>query len=240
MRRVLTANGDIFRPKGPLKREIDLATERTADVIRVLGGHLSDARRRHIDEVVAHRTRRLTVAVEGVSDPHNAAAVIRTADAFGVQTVHVVESGVRFVSSRKVTQSAHKWVDLVTWPAPGEFARAMSEAGFAILVAAADGALTVADVPRDRRVALAFGNEHEGVSAQMRGLAQGSFRVPMFGFVESLNVSVAAGVALAALRADGAGDLEPRDAETLRARFYLRAVKASVEIFEREGNGVKP
>jgi tRNA (guanosine-2'-O-)-methyltransferase len=234
MRRVTTANGDVFSPRGPLRREIELAAERTADVIRVLGAHLSDARRRHIDDVVAHRTRRLTVAVEGVSDPHNAAAVIRTADAFGLQTVHVVESGVRFVSSRKVTQSAHKWVDLVTWPAPGDFARAMNEGSFTMLVAAADGALDVADVPRDRPVALVFGNEHEGVSDCMRGLSQGSFRIPMFGFVESLNVSVAAGVALSRLRADGRGDLEPRDAETLRARFYLRAVNHSFEIFERE------
>ena len=234
MRRVSAIDGDVFRPRGQLAREIELARAAPGEVARVLGPRLSAERRHRIDQVVAGRTRRLTVAVEGLYDPHNAAAVIRTADAFGVQDVHVVEGPHRFLSSRKVTQGAHKWVDLAVWSAPEPFVERMRADGRRVLVAAMDGALALDELDPAAPQALVFGNEADGISARMRDLADGAFAIPMRGFVESLNVSVAAAVALHALRRGAAGDLGEAEAAVLRARFYLRAVRAGYDIVQLE------
>jgi tRNA (guanosine-2'-O-)-methyltransferase len=230
VRRSRTIDGDVFRPRGQARKEIDLARSSPADVIRVLGPHLSEERRRRIDAVVDRRTTRIEVVVEGVHDPHNTAAVIRTADAYGIQNVHVIEGEKRFLSSRKVTQGAHKWVDIFVWRALDPFVEQMREQGRGILVADMEGAVDIVDLKVDRPSALVFGNEADGISARMREVADGAFKIPMHGFVESFNVSVAAAIALATLCADGRGSLSPIEAEILRARFYLRAVRGGYDI----------
>lgn len=233
MRSVSADDGDVFRPRGQARREIDLATADPDRVVRALAPFLTAARRERIEAVLARRTRRLALATEGVHDPHNSAAVIRTADAFGVQAVHVVEGGCRFAASRKVTQGAHKWVDLAVWSRPEPFVERMRAEGRAVLVAAMDGARRLGELTLERPLALVFGNESEGVSPRMRGLADGAFAIPMHGFAESLNVSVAAAIATFALRAGGAGDLDPDELRVLRARFLLRAVRAGYDIVLR-------
>jgi len=225
---------DAFRPRPAAERERELARANARGVIDALGPRLSEERRRRIDTVVANRTGRLHVALEGVHDPHNAAAVVRTADAFGVQRVHIVEHGVRFRASRKVTQGAHKWIDISVWRTRAPFVAAMHEAGARVLVAAMDGAIELGEIGTALPVALVFGNEADGISAELRGLADGAFRIPMFGFVESFNVSVAAAIAMSALRAGGGGDLDPEEADELRARYYLRAVRAGYDIASLE------
>jgi tRNA (guanosine-2'-O-)-methyltransferase len=225
---------DAFRPRPAAERERELARTNARGVIDALGPRLTEERRRRIEAVVANRTGRLHVALEGVHDPHNAAAVVRTADAFGVQRVHIVEHGVRFRASRKVTQGAHKWVDISVWRTPGPFVEAMREAGARVLVAAMDGALDVRALDPAEPMALVFGNEADGISAELRELADGAFRIPMYGFVESLNVSVAAAIAISALRGAGGGDLSPEAADELRARYYLRAIRAGYEIARLE------
>ncbi|MDJ0766221.1 MAG: TrmH family RNA methyltransferase [Myxococcota bacterium] len=233
MKRVTSEGRDVFRPKGQLAREISLATRFPEAVVAVLKERLSKERQARIDNVVSHRTRRIAVAIEGVRDPHNTAAVIRTADAFGVQVVHVIEHGDRFLSSRKVTQGAHHWVDLGVWPSPRLFVEAMHAEGKQVLIAAADSQMTLSEIDPDVPVAIVFGNEHAGVSREMQCVSDSAFRIPMFGFSQSINVSVAAGIAIAALRREGVGDLERQEAEILRARFYLRAVRAGYAIVQR-------
>ena len=80
MKRVSSHTSDVFRPKGQLKRELELAASQPQEVTLILEERLSEERRARIENVLAHRTRRLAVAVEGVHDPHNTAAVIRSAD----------------------------------------------------------------------------------------------------------------------------------------------------------------
>ncbi|MCP4674139.1 MAG: RNA methyltransferase [Deltaproteobacteria bacterium] len=230
MKRVSSDGMDVFRPKGQLGKEIELASRAPGEVIRILSDKLSDERRLRIDDVVSRRTRHLTVAIEGVRDPHNTAAVIRTADAFGLQVVHVIERGDRFLSSRKVTQGAHKWVDLGVWERAELFAKVVRDEGKKILIATMDGALPLEDLDPTEPMALVFGNEHDGVSPEMREISDGAFFIPMFGFTESINVSAAAAITLAALRKGGDGSLTPKEAEILRARFYLRAVRAGYDI----------
>jgi tRNA (guanosine-2'-O-)-methyltransferase len=242
MRRVRAIDGDLFRPRGQVRREIELAESDPLEVVEVLGGRLSEERRRRIDDVVAHRTRTIAAVVDGVHDPHNTAAVIRTADAYGIQDVHVVEGERKFLSSRKVTQGAHKWVDISVWSSAEPFFARMRQQGRQVLVAETEASDDVREIDVDRPTALVFGNEAEGISPLMRERADGAFRIPMHGFAESFNVSVAAAIALSILRDDGRGDLSPEEADVLRARFYLRAVRAGYDIVmlergRRRGSG---
>ncbi len=230
MKRVSGDSGDIFKPRGQLKREIELAERYPEEVVRVLSPHLTDERRSRIDGVVAHRIRRQTVAVEGVFDPHNGAAVIRTAEASGLQTVHIIERDYRFLSSRKITQGTHKWVDLAVWKSPEEFARAVKGEGKQILVADAGARQSLDEVDPAMPVAMVFGNEHQGISREMRRLSDGAFSIPMRGFAESFNVSVAAAIGISSITRNKPGDLTETERAILRARFYLRAVRAGYEI----------
>ena len=230
MKRVSGESGDVFKPKGQLGREIALATQHPEEVVRILSRHLSDERRDRIDGVVDRRIRGQTVAIEGVMDPHNSAAVIRTAEAFGLQTVHIIEGAYRFLSSRKITQGTHKWVDLAVWKSPSEFARAVKREGKRVLVADAGAHQSVYDIDPAAEVAMVFGNEHLGISPEMRRISDGAFSIPMRGFAESFNVSVAAAIGISSIARDKGGDLTDRERAVLRARFYLRAVRAAYEI----------
>ena len=223
-------NRDVFRPRGQLAKEIDCAERYPDFVVSALQHYLSEERRQRIETVIAHRTNRLSLALDGLTDPHNTAAVIRTADAFGVQLVQVIESKAKFVSSRKVTQGSHKWVDFAVWTSPEIFAAAMKKKGIAMFVAEATAKKSVYELTLTGPTVVVFGNEHEGVSAVVAEQAAGSFSIPMFGFVDSINVSAAAAVTLAALRQGGQGDLSAPELKVLRARFYLRAVRAGLDI----------
>lgn len=210
-----------------------MAKAQPQKVCDVLGQMMTDARRETIDDVISHRTQRLHVAIEGVHDPHNTAAIIRTADAYGVQNIHIIEGATRFKSSAAVTQGAHKWIDIHMYRDTSSFISAMRSQHMRVLVAAMDGAVNVSDVDTSSPLVLVFGNEAEGISDEMREAADGAFKIPMFGFVESFNVSVAAGISISTLRQNGGGDLTEPEKAVLKARYYLRSVRAGIDIVNR-------
>ena len=230
MKRITGHKGDIFKPKGQLKREIDLAERHAERVVEILGDFVSEERAQFFDRVIQSRIRKLTVAVDGVTDPHNTAAVIRTAEAFGMQTVHIVENGTPFQSSRRVTRGTHKWIDFAVWKTPSQFADAVKGEGKRILTAEAGAAVPLDELDPNIPTALVFGNEKDGISEEMRALSDGNFYIPMDGFAESLNVSVAAAVSIHSLCRRISGDLSPREQSVLKARYYLLSVRAGYDI----------
>src|SRR5262249_42920508 len=108
-------------------------------------------------------------------------------------------------------------------------AESLRARGYGIYTARMDGELTVDDLHDLPQAALVFGNEHRGVSETMKSLAQGSFRVPMVGFVESLNISVAAAIAFHAATRARQGDLTLQKREELVARFLAASVSNADE-----------
>jgi len=209
---------------------------------------LSDAefllpeRKERIDRVVASRSRTLTVVMEAFCDPQNVNAVLRTCEAFGVQEVHVVEGPMKpYDRNKKISQNADKWLDVVRWTGTAECLDALRGRGFAIYATHLDeGSRALAELSFAPKVALVFGNEQRGVSAEAMSRADLAYAIPMSGFVRSLNVSVAAAVSLArAVERREAergrhGDLEEADAAALRERFYLLAVKQRARITKAE------
>ena len=225
-----------FTPTGQSEKELKMAQTEPQKVADVLGEILSEERKETIENAVSHRTNRLQIAIEGVHDPHNTAAIIRTADAFGVQNIHIIEGATRFRSSASVTQGAHKWIDIHMYRNTPHFIEKMRQQEIRVLVAAMDGAANVSEIKTDSPVVLVFGNEAEGISDEMRSQADGAFKIPMYGFVESFNVSVAAGISISTIRQQGEGHLTEEQRSVLRARYYLRSVRAGYDIVKRAVN----
>jgi tRNA (guanosine-2'-O-)-methyltransferase len=199
-------------------------------------------RKARIDEVVGNRTRTLTVVMEALCDPQNVNAVLRTCEAFGVQELHVVEGPAkRYDPNKKVSQNADKWLDVRRWPSIRDCVAHLKGEGFRIY-ATYLGADSVAlgDLSFAPKVALVFGNEHRGVTDEAVALADANFTIPMLGFVQSLNVSVAAAITLAraverrCVERGRHGDLPDAEAQALRERFYVLAVKQRSRIAKAE------
>ena len=200
------------------------------DVVRVLGPVVTEARRARIDAVASLRTRSLVPVLEDLADPHNGAAVMRTADAFGCQEVHVIEDRHRFVVSHRITRGTHHWLDLVRHQGPAACMDHLHARGFEVFVAAMDGELGPDDLARRPKVAVVFGNEHKGASDEVRRRVDGTYRIPMVGFVESLNVSVASAITLHAASQGRRGDLDEQGRQEIRARFLLASVRDAERI----------
>ena len=207
-----------------------------------MSGYLLPERKARIDEVVSRRTRTLVVVIEALCDPQNVNAVLRTCDAFGVQEVHVVEGPMKgFDRNKKISQNADKWLDVSRWASTSECLVALKKRGFAIHVTwLGQGTVGLSDLDFAGPVALVFGNESRGVSDQALALADARFAIPMRGFSQSLNVSVAAAVSLAGAverreaQRGSHGDLPEAEAQSLRERFYLLAVKQRSRIAKAE------
>ncbi len=197
---------------------------------------LRPARRFRLEQALARRTRTLTVVLHGVHDPHNQAAVMRTCEALGVQEVHVVETDQPPLRpSPRVSQNAHRWLDLVHHPDLAAACRELGGRGFR-LAAAGFGrrAVPLVELPATRPLALVLGNESRGLTAAEQGACDLTFSIPLHGLSQSLNVSVAAGVALGWLIEarrrtwGGPGDLSDEERMALRARFYAVAAGAKL------------
>jgi len=204
--------------------------------------YLLPERKARIDEVVSRRTRSLVVVMEAFCDPQNVNAVLRTCDAFGIQEVHVVEGPMKgWDRNKKISQNADKWLDVTRWPSTRECLEALKARGYAVYATwLGEGTVGLADLSFAGRVALVFGNESRGVSDEALALADARYAIPMRGFSQSLNVSVAAAVTLAravdrreVLRGRH-GDLPEAEAEELRQRFYVLAVKQRSRIAKAE------
>jgi tRNA (guanosine-2'-O-)-methyltransferase len=204
---------------GDAQRADEVDAER---VIALLEPLVLDARRRRFEEVIDNRLASVTVVLEAPHDPHNGAAVVRSCEAFGVHTMHVVESRERFLVARSVARSAEKWANLRCHRTAGEAIACL--AGFELVAARADGELLPGDLARIPRLALVLGNERDGVGPELAAACPRTVRVPMRGFVESLNVSVTAAILLAAATTGRPGDLEPDE----KRRLYARWLRISV------------
>ncbi|NOX44488.1 MAG: RNA methyltransferase [Caldiserica bacterium] len=183
-------------------------------------------RMERIERVVAGRLKGLAVVCENFANPHNAAAILRTCEALGILNVYIIEELVPFEPSRAITQGAEKWLFVKRFRRAERAFPELKEAGYRVYAAMPGrGALAVEELPVGEPLALVFGNERDGVSAKALGFCDGTFRIPMWGFVESFNVSVAAAISLyisARRRRDllgTEGDLTPREREALRERY---------------------
>jgi tRNA (guanosine-2'-O-)-methyltransferase len=199
---------------------------------------LTAARLARIESVIAARLASVTLILERLLDPHNVAAALRTAEGLGLLRMHVVPHEERdLVAHRRVTQDAEKWIDVEAHGSGAQAARVLQARGFAVYAGHLDArAVPLSQLPVDKPIALLFGNEHEGPCEETLVACTGTFRIPMGGFTQSFNVSVAAAIALYRI-AEGrrsflgaAGDLDASARAALRSRYLRLAAKLARRI----------
>jgi tRNA (guanosine-2'-O-)-methyltransferase len=208
-------------------------------VCRILEPMLTPERVARIDHVLDSRLASIATVVEDTYDPHNVAATIRTTEALGIQELHVIEPGDKFSQAKGVTRGAHKWLDIARWVEPAAAIAALRDRGFRVLATLPDAPESIDDVDASAPLAIAFGNEHAGLSATAIAACDGAIRVPMYGFSESFNLSVTVGLAMTHVAArrrahlGKPGDLSDARRRDLRARWVALKVRAAVGIVER-------
>ncbi len=156
---------------------------------------------RRLDKLSAalgHTQSDLTIVMENIHDPHNVSAILRSCDAVGVRKVNLLYTTEKFPRvGKKSSASANKWVEKEKFNSVSDCYGSLRGNGF-LVAASVVGAnsLSLYDLDLRKRVAFVFGNEHRGVSAEAASSADVCFQIPMFGMVQSLNVSVACAITL--------------------------------------------
>ena len=152
-----------------------------------------------LNKVLSKRQPGLTVVLENVSDPHNISAVMRTCDAVGVQDIYILNTqiGLHEKWSAKSSSSAAKWLTVHQFTDAAEcFAALRKNYSKIFTTHLSSDAVDLYDIDLTETVALVFGNEHGGVSAELITMADGNFIIPQVGIIKSLNISVACAVSL--------------------------------------------
>lgn len=196
----------------------------TERVIEALEPLVVDERRARLAAVIGQRLGSVTVLMDAPHDPHNGGAVMRSADAFGVQEVHVIPRIESFQAANSVARGAERWVDVIEHAAPTAAVAALTRAGFELVATDPDGQLVPRDLREIPRLCLVLGNEKDGICAELVAAARRTVRIPMRGFVESLNVSVSAAILLHAATEGRAGDLTMAHQRELYAQGLYRTV----------------
>lgn len=199
-----------------------------------------------LQKVLAERTQHITVCLEDLYQAQNASAVLRSCEAFGVQDVHIVERRNTFTLHRDIAMGANKWLTLHKYK-PQLYENPTREAiaqlrgrGYRIVATTPhEGSVSLQELDLTRgKVALFFGTEHTGLSADVMQGADEFMTVPMYGFVESLNISVCAAITLQhltqRLRTDGvAWQLSREESDKLLLLWLKKSVRHGDEILER-------
>ena len=192
----------------------------------------SENKRDLFDRLVMNRTRHISVVLEDIFQSHNASAVLRSCDCFGVQDVHVVENRNHYAPNSDVSMGSDKWVDYYKHPNILQTYDELRARGYRIIATLPhenDTLITQLDISQP--VALVFGTELTGLTEEAICHADGYVKVPMYGFTESFNISVCAALSLFCLtekmRSDPhiAWQLTPDEQITLKLYWAMQVIR---------------
>ena len=180
-------------PRSPLQGELPKAEGVLPPTM------ITERRRQRLRSVLERRHDDLVIVLENIHDPHNASAILRSCDAFGVGRVDLVYTNQVFPEiSSGVAAQVDKWLQIDRFESAESCVSALHDQGLQVYATQlTDDAQDYLSVDLTTPAAIVLGNEHDGCSVEMLELADGSIIIPMVGFVQSLNVSVAAAVILA-------------------------------------------
>ena len=149
-------------------------------------------------QVLSLRQPDLRVALEEVTNTHNASAVIRTCDAAGIMYVEIISaSGEPFPVNRAISTRAEKWLRFNYYSSTSECLKHLKDEGFTIAATHLDEeAIPYTSLDYTEPTVIVFGNESEGISEEALKLSDHVIKIPMVGMVQSLNLSVSVGIIL--------------------------------------------
>lgn len=157
------------------------------------------------DRIAAERTRYVTIALENIYQEHNASAVLRTCDCFGIQDLNVIEKDNQYQIQRDIALGSGRWVDIHNFnqeiDPTTKCINQLKQQGYQIVATTPHtDAYDVHDLPIDKPLAFFFGTERQGLSKEMMESADLHVRIPMYGFTESFNISVSVAILLQTIR----------------------------------------
>ena len=178
---------------------MDIQTKK--EFLEFLSGYLTENRRKLFDQVIRYRTRHITVVLEDIYQPHNASAVLRSADLTGVQDIHIIENRNKYEVNPEVAMGSSKWLNLIKYNQAEDNTlaayEALRKAGYRIVATTPHTRDQILeDIPIEGKMALVFGTELKGLSETAIAEADEYLRIPMYGFTESYNISVSAALIL--------------------------------------------
>jgi len=160
---------------------------------------MTPERTRKLNDVLSKRQPDIAVVLENVFDPHNISAVMRTCDAVGVQDIYILNTKIPRHKKwgAKSSSSAAKWLTIHQFEnASACFSSLRKNYSTILTTHLSSDAISLHEINFTKNIALVFGNEHSGVSDEIRELADGNFIIPQVGIIRSLNISVACAVTL--------------------------------------------
>lgn len=168
-----------------------------ADLLDYLLTFLTARRRTRFAQVLSQRTRRLTVVLEDLFQSHNISAVLRSCDAFGIQDTHVVESRNPYEPVPEIAAGSEQWLSVHRYDSTSDCLDGLRAAGYRIAATIpGPDATPLEEIDVTRPLALWFGTEKEGLTREVIEAADERITIPMYGFVRSFNISVAAAICL--------------------------------------------
>lgn len=167
------------------------------ELLQYLEGFITSERKQRFEEILKFRTRYFTVAIEDVFQAHNTSAVIRSCDIFGIQDAHVIEQRYGKRLDKNIAMGAQKWVDVHRYETTSACMEKLKNQGYRIVATTPHRpTCDLFDLDIDQPSVFFFGTERDGLSERVLEAADERLRIPMYGFTESLNISVSAAIIL--------------------------------------------
>ena len=208
-------------------------------LLKYLQTYLTERRKELFKKVLSERTRHFTVATEDVYQLHNTSAVMRTCDVFGIQDLHVVEERLGKRVDKEIAMGAQKWVSLKRYHSINECIKNLRKDGYQIIATTPhDNSTMLHDFDVSKKSAFFFGKESDGLSDTVLNGADGFLKIPMYGFTESLNISVSVAIILQSVvskmkQSDVNWQLSEAEKLEIEMEWMKKTIKSSKEIIER-------
>lgn len=218
--------------------------ERNQRVTDHLSQFISDHRKGLIEKILGERTKYITIVMEDIYQSQNASAVVRTCECMGLQELHFIENESKYLINPQVLKGSDKWIDLTKHNAKNSdntehcFAQLRADGYKIYAMDPSTEGHNIEEVDIDSKIALVMGNELKGISTYAQKNADGLVRIPMYGFTESLNISVSAAIGLNALipkirKSSFAWRLTDKEKDNIRLKWFRKCVRNS-GLIERE------
>ena len=228
----------------PLKDEFDLFDGKikatTNDVLKHVFPLLTSERQKKINQVVTERCFDISVVLESIYDRGNISAVMRTAEGLGFANFHIIETFEKFKNANRVTQGADKWVEAKKWKTSAEAIAYFKKNKIRICVTSLEASKPLHEIDFSTPLALVLGNEKDGVSKEMLEAADERVIIPMPGFVQSFNISIAGALSLYHIFSDRRqkrgtnADVDINQQNILKAAYALRTMDSAESILKNK------
>ena len=213
------------------------------NLITYLEGFVTEKRKNTFKNILLNRTRHFTVVLEDIFQQHNSSAVIRSCDVFGIQDIHIIENKYHSKVSRHVAKGSQKWLNLNNYKEDKNntkdcLTRLKNEGYQIITTSPHNNTCTLHDLDISKKSAFIFGVEKSGVSEEVLINSDEILTIPMVGFTESLNISVAAAIILENLtnklrNSNYEWRLSEKEQEIIYANWLEKSIKNVDEIKNR-------